>query len=113
VDELEWTAAYLDRARSAPTVNAVAQTDLAARASTGDAGARSLLLECARPQVVLAAYGFRNNRGSTNVLRAGHSGLERAIGEFRRSTNFSFPTYAGWWIRQSITRAIADDKRRS
>ena len=53
------------------------------------------------------------NRGLTflDLIQEGNSGLMRAVDKFEHARGFKFSTYATWWIRQAITRAIADQSR--
>jgi RNA polymerase primary sigma factor len=62
--------------------------------------------------VISIAKRYRN-RGLTflDLIQEGNSGLMRAVDKFEHARGFKFSTYATWWIRQAITRAIADQSR--
>jgi RNA polymerase primary sigma factor len=62
--------------------------------------------------VVSIAKGYRN-RGVTflDLIQEGNSGLMRAVDKFEHRRGYKFCTYATWWIRQAITRAVADQAR--
>ena len=62
--------------------------------------------------VISIAKRYRN-RGLSflDLIQEGNSGLMRAVDKFEHARGFKFSTYATWWIRQAITRAIADQSR--
>src|SRR3972149_9927677 len=64
------------------------------------------------PLVVSIAKEYRN-RGLSflDLSQEGNSGLMRAVDKFEYRRGFKFCTYATWWIRQAITRAVADQSR--
>lgn len=88
------------------------ERDLAHRAKAGDKSARSLLVESNLRLVVSIAKRY-SKRGMAlqDLIQEGNVGLLRAVDKFDPDRGFRFSTYATWWIKQAITRAIADKSR--
>jgi RNA polymerase primary sigma factor len=89
--------------------------EIAKRVSLGEAisrRARSEMVEANLRLVVAIANKYRN-RGLSHpdLIQEGNTGLMKAVDKFEYRRGFKFSTYATWWIRQSITRAIADQSR--
>ena len=82
-------------------------------ASMGDGDAKNLLIERNLRLVVSVAKRYAGKGGLAfgDLIQEGNMGLIKATEKFDYSKGFKFSTYATWWIRQSITRAIADQSR--
>jgi RNA polymerase primary sigma factor len=85
---------------------------LAQRVEQGDADARRRLIEANLRLVVSVARRYAS-RGMPllDLIQAGNLGLMRAVEKFDWRKGFKFSTYATWWIRQSVTRMLADQAR--
>lgn len=88
------------------------EIDLAIRISQGDAKAKETLLRANLRLVVSIAKRY-TGRGMTflDLIQEGNLGLMKAVDKFDYTRGFKFSTYATWWIRQAITRAIADQSK--
>src|ERR671911_322686 len=88
------------------------EIDLSKRAKKGDEAARNRLIEKNLRLVVSIAKKSRG-RGLSfeDLIQEGNIGLMKAVGKFDSDRGFRFATYATWWIRQSIQRAVADKGR--
>src|SRR5215213_599165 len=88
------------------------EIDLSKRAKKGDKAARKRLIEKNLRLVVSIAKKSRG-RGLSfeDLIQEGNIGLMKAVGKFDSDRGFRFATYATWWIRQTIQRAVADKGR--
>ena len=88
------------------------ETELSARVAQGDEEAKNLLAESNLRLVVSIAKRYVG-RGMLflDLIQEGNMGLIKAVEKFDYNKGFKFSTYATWWIRQAITRAIADQAR--
>jgi RNA polymerase primary sigma factor len=95
-----------------PLLTAAQERELARRKDEGDAEAKRLLIESNLRLVVAIArtYG-RCGMPMLDLIQEGNLGLIRAVDKFDGSRGFKLSTYATWWIRQGISRAIADHGR--
>jgi RNA polymerase primary sigma factor len=103
---------YLREIGRVPLLTADQEVYLAKRIERGDMGAKSQMIEANLRLVVSIAKGYLG-RGLTflDLIQEGSLGLIRAVEKFDYRKGFKFSTYATWWIRQAVTRAIADKAR--
>lgn len=103
---------YLKEIGKVPLLTAEEEQDLAKRMSEGDELARQKLTEANLRLVVSIAKRYVG-RGMLflDLIQEGNLGLMKAVEKFDYTKGYKFSTYATWWIRQSITRAIADQAR--
>ncbi|MBQ8756945.1 MAG: RNA polymerase sigma factor RpoD [Oscillospiraceae bacterium] len=103
---------YLKEIGQIPLLNADEEVDLAKRVSEGDQAAKDKLTEANLRLVVSIAKKY-SGRGLhiLDLIQEGNTGLIRAVDKFDWTKGNKFSTYATWWIRQAITRAIADQAR--
>ena len=104
---------YLKDIGQAQLLTAEQEVDLAKRILEGDARAKKELSERNLKLVVSIAkkYVNRSSMQFLDLIQEGNLGLLKAVEKFDYTKGFRFSTYATWWIRQSITRAIADQAR--
>ena len=103
---------YLKEIGKVPLLTPEEEIDLAIRISKNDAEAKKRLQEANLRLVVSIAkrYGGRGMQ-FLDLIQEGNLGLIKAVEKFDYTKGFKFSTYATWWIRQAITRAIADQAR--
>ena len=112
VTEEDPVRAYLREIGKIPLLTPEQERELAIRAEQGDALAKKKLAEANLRLVVSVAKRY-TGRGMLflDLIQEGNLGLIKAVQKFDYRRGFKFSTYATWWIRQSITRAIADQAR--
>lgn len=110
--ELDATRVYLNEMNRADLLTAEEEKMYGARAIEGDVDARRIMIERNLRLVVKIAYRYLN-KGMLllDLIEEGNLGLMRAVGKFDPTRGFRFSTYATWWIRQTIERAIMDQSR--
>jgi RNA polymerase primary sigma factor len=103
---------YLSRVREGRLLDAGEERDLSRRAREGDRMARRRLIESNLRLVISIAKKYRG-RGVPfeDLIQEGNAGLIKAVGKFDPEMGNRFSTYATWWIRQAVTRAVADHAR--
>ena len=103
---------YLREIGKIPLLNAEEELELAQRVVAGDKRAKDKMAEANMRLVVSIAKRY-SGRGLDflDLIQEGNTGLLRAVEKFDPDKGFKFSTYATWWIRQAITRAIADQAR--
>jgi RNA polymerase primary sigma factor len=103
---------YLREIGKVPLLTADQEVSLAKRIERGDDRAKQHMIEANLRLVVSIAKGYLG-RGLTflDLIQEGSLGLIRAVEKFDHRKGFKFSTYATWWIRQAVTRAIADKAR--
>ena len=103
---------YLREIGKIPLLSAEEEMELAHRVVQGDKKAKDKMAEANMRLVVSIAKRY-SGRGLDflDLIQEGNTGLLRAVEKFDPDKGFKFSTYATWWIRQAITRAIADQAR--
>ena len=103
---------YLKEIGRVPLLTPEEEVELAERMAKGDPAARKRLSEANLRLVVSIAKRYVG-RGMQflDLIQEGNLGLIKAVEKFDHTKGFKFSTYATWWIRQAITRAIADQAR--
>jgi RNA polymerase primary sigma factor len=103
---------YLRSIGRVPLLNAVEEVALAKRIERGDMTAKQHMVEANLRLVVSIAKGYVG-RGLTllDLIQEGSLGLIRAVEKFDYRRGYKFSTYATWWIRQAVTRSLADKGR--
>ena len=103
---------YLKEIGKVPLLSAEEEVELAKRMADGDEEAKKRLAEANLRLVVSIAKRYVG-RGMLflDLIQEGNLGLIKAVEKFDYHKGFKFSTYATWWIRQAITRAIADQAR--
>ncbi len=104
---------YLKEIGKVPLLTGSEETELAKRKDKGDRAAERRLIESNLRLVVSIAKKFTGAKGLSllDLIQEGNIGLFRAVEKFEYRKGFKFSTYATWWIRQAITRALADQSR--
>lgn len=103
---------YLREIGRIPLLSAKEEIKLAKRVAAGDALSKKQLTEAnLRLVVSIAKKYIGRGLGLLDLIQEGNTGLIRAVEKFDYRKGYKFSTYATWWIRQAITRAIADQAR--
>lgn len=105
---------YLRAIGKVPLLTAEEERELAKKVSLGDEQARQRMIEANLRLVVSIAkryIGRSRNLSLLDLIQEGNIGLSKAVDKFNYKKGFKFSTYATWWIRQAVTRALADQGR--
>ena len=103
---------YLKEIGKVPLLSGDQEQELAKKMLDGDEDAKNTLIESNLRLVVSIAKKYMNRGLSLlDLIQEGNIGLIKAVDKFDYSMGFKFSTYATWWIRQAISRAIADQAR--
>ncbi|MDP3953549.1 MAG: sigma-70 family RNA polymerase sigma factor [bacterium] len=104
---------YLREIGKTPLLKSQEEKDLAKKILKGDEAARQWLIKANLRLVVSIAkrYVNRSPLSISDLIQEGNIGLFKAVEKFDYTKGFKFSTYATWWIRQAITRALADQSR--
>lgn len=105
---------YLKEIGRTSLLNTKEERELARRIEEGDESARQKLIQANLRLVVSIAKRYVNRSPHLSILdlvQEGNIGLSRAVDKFDYRRGFKFSTYATWWIRQAVTRALADYSR--
>jgi RNA polymerase sigma factor (sigma-70 family) len=103
---------YLKEIRKTPLLTFEQEQELAKKIEKGDQDARAKMIE-ANLRLVVAIGKKYINRGLqfSDIIEEGNLGLIRAVEKFQYQRGFKFSTYASWWIKQAIERAIVNQTR--
>lgn len=111
-DELDATRMYLSEIGFSPLLTAQEEVYFARLVIRGDASARNRMVESNLRLVVKIARGYMNRGLSLlDLIEEGNLGLIHAVEKFDPERGFRFSTYATWWIRQTIERALMNQTR--
>ena len=104
---------YLKDIGKVPLLSSDEEIELAKRILDGDEEAKARLCQANLRLVVSIAkrWASTNSLAFLDLIQEGNMGLLRAVEKFDYTKGFRFSTYATWWIKQAITRAIADQSR--
>jgi RNA polymerase primary sigma factor len=104
---------YLKEIGKVPLLSGDEEVELAKRKEKGDKEAEKKIIEANLRLVVSIAKKFAGAKGMSllDLIQEGNIGLFRAVEKFEYRKGYKFSTYATWWIRQAITRALADQSR--
>ena len=102
---------YLDSLRNIPLLTQEEECELMKKIEKGDKQARQDMIIHNLRLVVSIAKKYQTQMELLDLIQEGNIGLMKAIDKFDYTKEYKFSTYATWWIRQSISRAIADKKR--
>lgn len=103
---------YMQRIATVPLLSPADESSLAARIAQGDAAARDQMI-CANLRLVVKIAHDYSGRGLAleDLVEEGNIGLMRAVAKFRASKGAKLSTYAAWWIKQAMGRAIGNQSR--
>ncbi len=105
--------AYLKEISKIPLLSAAEEVELARQVAGGNAEAKERLINANLRLVISIArrYAAGSNMSLMDLIQEGNMGLMKGVEKFDYRKGYRFSTYATWWIRQAITRAIADQSK--
>ena len=107
--DVDYGQKFFERVARHPLLSSTQERALATRAKAGDRSARDEMVRCNARLVLFMIYPYRNRGLSQeDLFQEGVVGLLRAIDKFEPARGFKFSTYATWWIRQAVSRAVAN-----
>ena len=104
-------AAYLGTVGEVPVLSRMGEVEIAKRIEAGEAAEGELVEANLRLVVSIAKRHVNRGLPFLDLIQEGNIGLMRAVEKFDYKRGYKFSTYATWWIRQAITRAISDQAR--
>jgi RNA polymerase primary sigma factor len=105
---MEALKTYLKEVRTIPLLTAAQEIDLSTRVQKGDEQARKAMIQANLRLVINIAKKYMHlGIPFLDLIEEGNLGLMKAVDKFNPKKGFRFSTYAAWWIRQSISRSIA------
>ena len=103
---------YLQAAGEIPLLTKAEEIELAQRVEAGDKSAKDRMIRSnLRLVISIAKHYYAQDMDRLDLIQEGNTGLMRAVEKFDYRKGYKFSTYATWWIRQAITRAIANQDR--
>ena len=106
---MEAIKAYLERIKDLPVLKKNEEVELIQKAKRGSRVARRKIINCNLKLVVSLVKHYTNyNLSLMDLIAEGNIGLMRAIDKFDVHRGYRFSTYAAWWIRQAVSRALID-----
>ena len=101
--------AYLKDVRKIPLLTAEEEVDLAKKIKRGDREARNKMIRANLRLVISIAKRYVNlGVPLSDLIEEGNIGLMKSVEKFDHTRGFRFSTYAAWWIKQGISRAVID-----
>ena len=112
MSDLDILKIYMKEACKTPLLTYIQEVELAKEIAAGNMRSREKLIRANLRLVISIAKAY-SNRGMSleDLIQEGNIGLMKAIEKYEYQRGYKFSTYATWWIRQAVTRAIADKNR--